>query len=160
MLKVFLAGWLIVVSAYDLGQLRIPNWLVALGAAAAAFGLSTESLSFQPQGWWIAAGVAAAVAALLPAYIYNIMGAADVKLGVVLALWFSMSCLGAIWLIGSLLCGLHALALLALPHLRQRLLEAGMPGAAHLPGATARKRQIPYGAHLAIGALATMAVAS
>ncbi len=160
MLKVYLASWLVVVAAYDLGQLRIPNWLVGLGAIAALAALALfPAESFQPTGWAIAAGIAAAVVVLLPAYIFKVMGAADVKLGVALALWFSLQSLAVIWIVGTLLCGLHAAVLIGAPALKQRFAPWLAYGASPVD-APPRKRRIPYGAYLAIGALVNMAALS
>lgn len=80
-------------------------------------------------------------AAFLVLYKFDWMGAGDVKLIGVLGLWLGAA-LGMAWLAGTLLCGLHALGLVA----RRRYWGGSML-------TDGKERVIPYGAYLAIGAL-------
>ena len=75
-----LALLLIVAAVIDYRSLRIPNWLTAggtvLGLALNAVGGVSALAGFL----WALAGAAVACAVLLPAYVFRVMGAGDVKL--------------------------------------------------------------------------------
>jgi prepilin peptidase CpaA len=152
-----LAGWLIVVSAFDLSSRRVPNWLVGLGLAGALFCLYADTHPFD------IAPTSALVASLgifgvfLIFYATGSMGAGDVKFAAVLGLWLGQELLPQAFVIGTVLACLHASMLILiqtfnLPLPLRHTAESGF-NASHQR--KAGKRQIPYAAYLAWGGLAS-----
>jgi len=147
--------WLLFVAVHDFRQRRVPNWLVLAGAAVA---LAALILGMQPFGIeWSAALMGAAVGfcTLLLLYAIGLMGAGDVKFAGALGLWVGLQALLPIWIMASLLAGLHSTLWLALqrwPVAPRLSLLLGRPSAAHhgAAPATARKRIVPYAAYLAL----------
>lgn len=148
--------WLLFVAVYDFRQRRVPNWLVLAGAAAA---LAALGLGMQPFGLeWSTAltGAAVSFGCLLLVYAVGFMGAGDVKFAGALGLWVGLQALLPIWVVASLLAGLHSALWLALqrwpvaPRLSLMLLgrTSALPGSA---ASTAKRRRIvPYAAYLAL----------
>ena len=157
------ACWLLLVMAFDFRKRRIPNGLVMAGAL---LGLGALLVHLQPFGLgWRAALMGAGVGfgVLLLFYAAGVMGAADVKVAGVLGLWVGAAPLLPIWLVASVLAGLHSLLWVALqrwPVLPQlaSVLSApdASPGVAGRPAR--RQRHVPLAAYLAIATLLWMAV--
>lgn len=149
--------WLLLVVVYDFRQRRVPNWLVLAGAVSALAALAIGSLPFE-SGWrasLLGAGVGFGV--LLLFYVVGLMGAGDVKFAAALGLWVGAAALLPIWIIASLLAGLHGLLWLvlrrwaALPRLVNVLF--GQPAVA---SKVTKTRFIPYAAYLALATVAWM----
>ena len=161
--------WLIAIAAMDLRLRKVRNWMVLLGLATGLAALFSAH-PFQISLWRGLTGMLVAFAALLPFYALRWMGAGDVKFAAVIGLWFGLSPnLLFIWLGGSLLAGLHGLAvvswrvLCASPWagwLQARLplplgsALAAMPSTPAAPsGKQSIRRSIPYAGYLAIAAI-------
>ncbi|MCJ0763915.1 A24 family peptidase [Variovorax terrae] len=170
-----LLAWLLMAIVWDCRMRRVPNGLVLSGAACAMLALAVGGSPFHITFLQALLGGAVGFAVLLPFYATGVMGAGDVKFACVAGLWFGWQPLLPIWVLGSLLAGMHALVWLAVhrwkwggamsiafPGARSRADAADEPHAeGHPPGGfltRSRQRQIPYAAYLAIAALAIMAV--
>lgn len=162
--------WLIVIAVMDLRMRKVRNWMVLLGLVTGVAASFSSAHPFQISLWSGLTGMLVAFAALLPFYALRWMGAGDVKFAAVIGLWFGLSPnLLFIWLGGSLLAGLHGLAvvswrvLCASPWagwLQARLplplgsALAAMPSTPAAPsGKQSIRRSIPYAGYLAIAAI-------
>jgi len=147
---------------------RVPNlWLLA------ALLVGTLALAL-PDGWvasghwatpWI--GLLAGFLVLLPMYACGWMGAGDVKFFATLGFLLGARALLPIWVIGSLLCGVHALLVVMarapmvqmLPGWNTvQLRYADSAWAQRLARARGNRQGLPYAAYLGIGALITLAM--
>lgn len=162
--------WLIAIAAMDLRMRKVRNWMVLLGLATGAVALFGGVQPFQVSAWNGLSGMVLAFAVLLPFYALRWMGAGDVKFAAVIGLWFGLSpALLVIWLGGSVLAGLHGMAVLAWRGLRRSpggaYLQARLPvrwaaalaapeAAPRMPqGARAIQRSIPYAGYMALVAI-------
>ena len=162
--------WLIAIAVMDLRIRKVRNWLVLLGLATGTAALFSGVQPFWVESWEGLAGMLLAFVALLPFYVLRWMGAGDVKFAAVIGLWFGLSPnLLFIWLGGSLLAGLHGLAVISWRSLRASAwtgwLQARLPlpigsalAAKPLTQATPNdkqpsRRSIPYAGYLAITAI-------
>lgn len=152
--------WLLLVTVYDFKQRRVPNWLALAGAVLA---LATLAFGAGPlEGDWTNSLLGAGVGfgSLLLFYAFGLMGAGDVKFAGALGLWVGLWALLPIWIIGSLLAGVHAALWLVLqrwpvfPRLSQMLF--GSPSTAAGNTSSRRVRFIPYAAYLAMAAAVWM----
>ncbi|MGT2434006.1 A24 family peptidase [Cupriavidus basilensis] len=140
----------------------MPNWLVVAGVmlsvALIEFGGVQHTLPDDWQDFWL--GGAIAFACFLPLYAVGWMGAGDVKFFTVVGLLAGWHGLVAVWLVSSMISGLHALAIIMV--LRQ--FDASSPPAwivdARVPSDRAlghRSGRAPpaslYAAYMAIGLL-------
>ena len=158
----------------DLLFRRVFNWLLILGVGFQALALATagHDASVFAQQWSTASlGFFAGLALFLPFYVFRVMGAGDVKFFAVLGFWLGLPGLLPVWLGGSVLAGIHALA--------AYFLRSSMAGEwmllqlAPVQGAVSRfpvlrragpwvaaarggRRGIPYAAYLAVAALAAV----
>ena len=152
--------WLLLISAYDFRQRRVPNWLVLAGAflALAALALGTAPIKHD----WAAAllGAGLGFGFLLLFYALGVMGAGDVKFAGALGLWVGISALLPVWIIGSILASLHAVLWLILQRWpvapRLSLVLFGRPSPASDNPSPTRARFIPYAAYLALAAAVWM----
>ncbi len=154
----------------DLRTRKVRNWMTLLALAIWMTSLASGMQPFKIQILDGLLGCLVAFLALLPFYAMRWMGAGDVKFAAVMGLWFGLSpYLLAIWLGGSVLAGVHGIAVLA-----WRRLQVSGYGAwlqAHLPvawstaltpaapavhpttAATGRRvieRSIPYAGYMAL----------
>ncbi len=144
-----MAAWLASVAMADWRCRRISNRRILVGGAIAAVALV---VGMRPAGILPSDAVGAGALAfclLMPSYLLRAMGAADVKLGAVLGLWFGLEPLPYLWIAASLLAGIHGLAYLAVR--RAAKAPAG-------DDARSAKRKIPFGAYMAVAALGTLAM--
>ncbi|UBB15691.1 A24 family peptidase [Comamonas odontotermitis] len=171
LLSSILLLWLIAIAAMDLRSRKVRNWMVLLGLATGAVALFSGVQPFWVEPWGGLIGSVAAFAVLLPFYALRWMGAGDVKFAAVIGLWFGLSpYLLVIWLGGSLLAGLHGMAVLAWRRLQTsgygNWLQAHLPAplaASMVPATTvpitaadgkhAIQRSIPYAGYMAIAAI-------
>ena len=104
--------------------------------------------------------VAAAVGLLLtlPAYIVGALGAGDVKLAVAIGLLTDVRFLTVDFIIAGLLAGVWALAWLYARRLPTPLGGARPAAAPATATSAARVKPVPFGAALAIGVVATLAL--
>lgn len=156
--------WLLFVAVYDFRQRRVPNWLVLAGAALALAALALEMQPFGI-GWTTAfTGAAVGFGGLLLLYAVGFMGAGDVKFAAALGLWVGLSALLPIWIVGSILAGLHSTLFLALQRWpvfpRVSLMLLGRTHAAAIDNGSAAPRRrrlvVPYAAYLALATAAWM----
>jgi len=95
----------------DLYARRVSNrWLLAAGVAGAMASLLLPATSTAPAS--AAAGLALGLVALLPFHAIGWMGAGDVKLFSILGLLLGWKPLLPLWVVASLLAGIHALGIL------------------------------------------------
>ncbi|QOL51771.1 A24 family peptidase [Massilia litorea] len=98
---------LLIATAVDIRERRIPNWLVATGMTGA---LAFHSISLQGEGAVFAlSGLAVGMATLLPMYALGVMGAGDVKLMGMIGAFLGMD-----GVFGAVLASMAAGGLLAL----------------------------------------------
>ncbi|RYP59655.1 hypothetical protein DL771_010798 [Monosporascus sp. 5C6A] len=120
--NIFLA---VLAIALDIRSRRVPNWLVVAGVmlsiALIKFG-GVQDLAYDWQDFWL--GGAIAFACFLPLYALGWMGAGDVKFFTVVGLLAGWHGLVAVWLVSSMISGLHALGIMML-----RQLDASSPSA-------------------------------
>lgn len=134
----------------------MPNWLALSGLAFAALALLSGRQPFD-LGWTNA--LLAAIAAFLffmIFYVVKMMGAGDVKFAGVLALWVGLMPFVLVWLMASVLAGLHAWLYIIsstrpLPSLLLKLVHG--PALSN-PSKVVKSKQIPYAAYLALSAIA------
>lgn len=162
--------WLIAIAVVDLRIRKVRNWMVLLGLATGAVASFSGAQPFVVSISNGLTGMLVAFAALLPFYALRWMGAGDVKFAAVIGLWFGLSPnLLFIWVGGSLLAGLHGLAVISWRSLRTSSwtgwLQARLPlpigsALATVPptpatpdGKRSSRRSIPYAGYLAITAI-------
>ncbi|MFG5780182.1 prepilin peptidase [Comamonas sp. J-3] len=165
--------WLLAIAVMDLRSRKVRNWMVLAGLATGTLALFSGVQPFWVEPWDGLLGALVAFAVLLPFYVIRWMGAGDVKFAAVMGLWFGLSpYLLVIWLGGSLLAGLHGMAVIAWRRLRLSAwggwLQAYLPtplAASLAPPATVTaehdgasgpriiQRSIPYAGYMAIAAL-------
>src|SRR5690606_29832077 len=141
------------VIAYDLRFRRVPNMLLAaalLLQIAWLLAAPDVAAPMAASGWSQAGlGFAVGLALFYPLWRFGAMGAGDVKYIAVLGACVGTAGLFSVLLPGSLLAGLHALAVTA---------TGGLANARASWRANAGKRRgIPYAAYLALGAMASAA---
>lgn len=149
--------WLLLAIVQDGRERRVRNSLVLAGIAMALGALVFDLQPFG-LGWTQALlGGAFAFLGLLSFYAFGLMGAGDVKFAGALGLWLGMAPLLPIWVVASLLAGLHGLAWMALQRwpLSPRLALA-LSGRPRQDGTVSRA--IPFAAYLALATIATMAL--
>lgn len=157
----------------DFRSRKVRNWMVLLGLATGLVALFSGGQPFWVEPWSGLTGMFVAFAALMPFYAMRWMGAGDVKFAAVMGLWFGLSpYLLVIWLGGSLLAGLHGMAVLAWrklqlsslgawlqAYLPQRMSVALAPSASTAAptdattGKRVIQRSIPYAGYMAIAAI-------
>ncbi|WP_414706702.1 prepilin peptidase [Ralstonia sp. UBA689] len=137
----------------------MPNWLVVVGVML-AIGLvksgGVMALAYDWQDVWL--GAAIAFVSFLPLYALGWMGAGDVKFFTAAGMLAGWHGLIAVWLVASLLSGLHALAILLLRRLDAAgssgwMLMRMCPALVRWNATQAGQRGIPYAAYMAIGLL-------
>lgn len=160
-----IAGWAsvallaLITITYDFRSRRVPNWLVAVGLLLSVALVACGPIWALAYDWRDAVlGGAIAFACFLPLYVVGWMGAGDVKFFAVTGLLAGWHGLIPVWLIGSLLAGIHALMILLLRRMDASAPAAWMvmrvvPGLARLQTAEVGRRGIPYAAYMAIGLL-------
>lgn len=152
----------IVAILCDLRLRRIPNRLILIGLALPMpwLLLDGQALLGITPGACIA-GALLGFACLLPAYALRKMGGGDVKFFAVLGFWLGPAALVSVFVVGSVIAAVQALATLAGNHPLlhgQRANPSAPPPPQHrtatlLHGWRFAGRGIPYAAWLAIGAL-------
>jgi prepilin peptidase CpaA len=153
--------WLLLITAYDTRQRRVPNWLVLVGAGLATGALAMNAQPFGIHGKDALTGAALGFGFLLLFYVAGLMGAGDVKFAGALGLWVGAAPLLPIWIGASVLAGLHAVLWLVLQRLPWfpglALMLSGRPRAtADAQGPRKYTRPIPFAAYLAVAAAVWM----
>jgi prepilin peptidase CpaA len=162
-LFIFIA-WAAVIAVCDCRSRRIPNSIVAAGMAAALMCALLQAGPFHVAAAQALLGAGVGLVALLPFFALGVMGAGDVKVFAVLGAWCGMGALPVLWLIATLLGGVHALGLLGLQSARRvaarkRLAAPGWQG--EIQDNTqdnTLKTGSPYVACLSIAAYACLAL--
>ncbi|MDO1528437.1 prepilin peptidase [Fulvimonas sp. R45] len=156
-----LLGAMVIVS--DLYARRVPNmWLFG----ALLLGVGTLIIDWiQGTGgppWPALLGLLAGLTALLPLHAFGWMGAGDVKFFAVLGFLLGATALIPIWIIASLISGVHALLIL----LSRNVLTQAVPGLGvtqnwfansafgqRLTAVRQGRQGLPYAAWLGVGSL-------
>lgn len=151
------------VAGHDLVSRRVPNVLVlgALTLAACWYAYACTVAGSAALLGPALLGLVAGLLVLLPLHAFGWMGAGDVKFFASLGFLLGWKALPAIWCVGSLLAGVHALTTLAVRHLPSlqpacRHLAASGFGAwlgSRLRDARQDRHGAPYAAFLGVGVL-------
>ncbi len=141
--RIILIAWATTAAGFDVRYHRLPNWLTLGGLAAGALYALVHGTSLLGGNPLHAlASAAIGFLALFPAYLAGWMGAGDVKLFAAMGMLGGGTVLLPALVVGSIISGLGALALLMLNN-------------GHVRG----KRPMPFGVGLAVGfALAVLDV--
>lgn len=153
----------VAIIAYDVLFRRVPNsllllallvhtgYMIATGSGYAGIDVRQSLL-----------GAAIALIVFVPLYALRAMGAGDVKFLTVLGALLGLKALFVVWLIGSLIAGLHAIVfysaqiwLAMMPSGLHRLMQqvGGSNLYQRMLDARQGRKGIPYAAYLAIGAI-------
>ncbi|MDR3096361.1 MAG: prepilin peptidase [Paraburkholderia sp.] len=147
-------AWAVAVAVCDCRSRRVPNTLVGAGLVAAlAAALPHAGPAHIGIGQALAAA-AVGLAALMPFFVFGMMGAADVKVFAVLGAWCGMQPLVGLWVVASLAAFVHALAMLIALRARASV-AASRPARLVTVGP---RRGTPYAACLSVPALAWLAL--
>jgi prepilin peptidase CpaA len=142
----------------DLYARRVPNaWLLgALLLGAALFCLEWE-LGRSGPPWPALMGLGIGLLVMLPFYAIHWMGAGDVKLFATFGFLLGAKALLPIWIIASLIAGLHVIYLLTRSYQLRRVSDGSTDiSATHHSINAKRIRGTPYAAFLSIGAAITL----
>lgn len=168
-LQIMIIALCVSIIVSDLYAHRVRNaWLLSvflLGAGWMGWEWLQSAGSLSP--WSALAGLLVGLVVLLPFYAFGLMGAGDVKFFATLGFLLGSKALLPIWIIGSLLGGVHAVLVLL-----SRYAERHSTGGMVMIQARVRESQLwqnvlmarqgrkglPYAAYLAIGALFTIFV--
>jgi len=100
-----------IVAFYDLLFRRVPNWLLIIAITVHAGWLLVTGQSVGDiNGWQSLAGGLVGLLIFIPFYYLKAMGAGDVKIFSLFGFLLGPQMLLPIWLIGSVLAGIHAVA--------------------------------------------------
>lgn len=150
--------------ASDLYAHRVRNaWLLAallLGAVGIVWAWLEDAA---PVPWVALAGAVVGLLVLLPFHVLGWMGAGDVKLFAVLGFLLGCKALLPIWIVASLLSGVHVLCVLVMRRAGAgwQLLQLKMAGTRawqYVLAARQGRKGLPFAAYMAVGALLAMAV--
>ncbi|NYE28286.1 prepilin peptidase CpaA [Rhodanobacter sp. K2T2] len=150
----------------DVIEHRVRNtWLLAALIIGAGWMIWSWLNENGAPPWTAGVGLLIGLLALLPFYVMRWMGAGDVKFFATLGFLLGGKALLPIWIIASVLGGIHAVAIL-LSRLVMRHAGPGLTavqaqvGQSHLwqrvLAARAGRKGLPYAAYMAVGALLTM----
>jgi len=156
----------VLVIVGDFYQRRVRNpWLIAALLTGAAWLIWFWTQHAAAPLITAITGLVIGMAVLLPFYIGGLMGAGDVKFFATLGFLLGAKTLLPIWIIGSLLGGMHAVTILLsrylirYPHLGLAGLQMWATQSRlwqHVLVARNGRKGLPYAAYMAIGALLTM----
>ncbi|MPW19822.1 prepilin peptidase [Paraburkholderia sp. CNPSo 3157] len=104
-------AWTTTAALSDLRHRRVANAWIAVGLAAAFACAFTVRAPFGVPPGQAALGALLGFAAMLPFYALRVMGAADVKAFAVLGAWCGAHALPGLWVMATVMAGLHSLAL-------------------------------------------------
>ncbi|WP_458069736.1 A24 family peptidase [Rhodanobacter sp. BL-MT-08] len=152
--------------ASDFIEHRVRNaWLIAALVTGSGWIIWSWLNKNGPAPWMAVAGLLTGFLVLLPFYVMRWMGAGDVKFFATLGFLLGGKALLPIWIIASMLGGLHAVAILLSRYL-MRHAGSGLAamqaqvGQSHfwrsVLAARNGRKGLPYAAYMAIGALLTM----
>lgn len=157
---VFTVFLCVAVIAYDVMFRRVPNSLLLLFLLAhtvcmivAGYGIGGIDV------WSSVTGATLGLIVFLPLYVWRVMGAGDVKFLVIIGALLGVKGLFFVWLVASVLAGLHALALRvldawagAIPLRLNRIMQQIADGEMYKRMVNARhgRKGTPYAAYLAI----------
>lgn len=111
-------AWAVAVAVCDCRSRRVPNLLVGAGLCAA---LAASVLHAGPAQLGILHALAAAavgLVALMPFFVFGVMGAADVKVFAVLGAWCGMQPLLDLWIVATIAALVHSLVRLVVRRMR------------------------------------------
>jgi prepilin peptidase CpaA len=155
---------LVIIS--DLYARRVPNaWLLAALAIGTGLLLTGWIQGTGGPPWPAVVGLGVGLAVLLPVHLFGWMGAGDVKLFAVFGFLLGAKALLPIWIIASVIAGIHATLVLLSRHLLSRAIPGWSSAQAwatassvgrHIGKARHGRQGLPYAAWLGIGALITV----
>ncbi|MGC1547203.1 MAG: prepilin peptidase [Rhodanobacter sp.] len=155
------------VVASDLYARRVPNaWLLTALLLGAVWMMSVCLVQGEAGPLWSALlGIFIGLVVLLPMHVFGWMGAGDVKLFATLGFLLGAKALLPIWIIGSVLAGVHGLAMLMSRYWLQHTTPgwdvaqtwmATSPWGRRVALARQGRQGLPYAAYLAMGAMITV----
>jgi prepilin peptidase CpaA len=151
-----MVAWSVAVAICDCRNRRIPNSLIAAGLAAAFIIACLQRSPFHVSIAQAVLGATIGLVVLLPFFVLNVMGAADVKVFAALGAWCGAHALLGLWVAASILGGVHAAWVLI--STRTRFLSFARHARDAGPTfAVGEKRATPYAACLTGSALAWLA---
>jgi prepilin peptidase CpaA len=158
LLPALVAPLCVLIAISDITTRRVPNlWLLAAIALGAILWCMAWSTGLTGPPWSPLIGFFAGLAVLLPFYAMHWLGAGDVKLFATFGFLLGAKALLPIWIIASLLAGVHVIYVLLsnyrLRHAANDVLDTGT-----IRALTAEKtrRGTPYAACMSVGALITL----
>ncbi len=151
------------IIAYDLMFRRVPNSLLLLALLVHIGYMTLGGSGFLGIDVWRSLmGAAIALLVFVPLYALRIMGAGDVKFLMVLGVLLGVRGLFAVWVMGSLIAGVHAIAFYTSP-IWMKYMPPGMHQVIqnvgnsqlyqHMLNGRQGRKGSPYAAYLAIGVL-------
>jgi prepilin peptidase CpaA len=164
-------GWALAIVLFDCFLRRVPNLLVLAGLLFACTLAVLGRSPFETTLVAASLGVVVGLFALLPFFMLDLMGGADVKVFAVLGAWCGVHALPRLWVAAGLAAGVHAVFLLThkshgMAHAKTGEIQGDVvPAAAtprvQLPGGSisiGRHRAPPYAAFLAVAAMGLLAI--
>lgn len=164
-------AWALAVVLFDCFLRRVPNLLVFAGLVAACVLAMFDHSPFQTSVAAALLGAAVGLFALLPFFMLDLMGGADVKVFVALGAWCGVHALPRLWVAASLAAGVHALILLVRKSAGANYGALGQGGSDFVPAVVTPRAQMsggsisigrhrapPYAAFLAAAAIALLAI--
>jgi prepilin peptidase CpaA len=154
-----IALWLVTAIVFDFRKRKVPNALVIGGLALTLAALAFDLNTFASGNSDALIGGATAFLVLLIFYSLGAVGAGDVKFAAVVGLWMGFHSLLILWIVASILAGLHSALWLILQRWPvMPSVSAALMGSAdtHPSGKLRKIKNTPYAAYIAIAALAKM----
>ena len=152
------------VIGYDVYARRVPNALLLAGLlSGSAWLLGTFSLSMAIDALL---GLTLGLVSMLPFYAIRWMGAGDVKFFAVIGFLLGWHPLLPVWIVASLLCGAHALVVIAARNVwHPQPSPGGLPSRLGLQpflqravAARQGRQGLPFAAHLGIAVIVVVVV--
>lgn len=138
-------GWALAVVLFDCRLRRIPNWLVIAGLVVACALVASGHSPFHIDITDAVPGLIAGLLALLPFYLFGVMGAADIKVFATLGTWYGVHALLALWIAASIAAGIHAVYLIVSAAIASKR-KAGVSSSDFTPSVANRVADIRRGA--------------
>jgi len=156
----------VLIAASDLYARRVPNvWLLSALLLGGGWMCVRWVQGEAGPPWSALLGLFMGLVVLVPMHVFGWMGAGDVKFFATLGFLLGAKALMPIWIIGSVLAGMHAMAIL----MSRYWLRHAMPGwhatetwiatsslGRRIASARNGRQGLPYAAYLAVGAVVTV----
>ncbi|GLQ99762.1 A24 family peptidase [Dyella mobilis] len=158
LLPALVASLCVMSAISDIRARRVPNALLLAALVLGAFALCMQWwLDHTGAPWSSLLGFLIGLLVFFPFYTIHRMGAGDVKLFATLGFLMGAKALLPIWIIASLLAGMHVVYVLLSNH-QFRHVARGVLDVEVINAVTSEKKRrgTPYAAFLSTGALATL----